>query len=203
MRLFKIKYKNEKKGIEINLESLTKNEDSGVMIKKEEAKSRLLVGSKGSGDDYCQIKFESKEDMINARRLLYNSGGYARYRGDIFGLANPKQLTVLDREKIGYQKLDDTRVDIMKYINERTGAEINLESLTENEKEFYNEAFDKYQKNEDWWEFHLFALTPKSPIYTNRKSHQEILQHPLYCALKDMWIELGIQQGEVAPDDED
>ena len=89
-------------------EKSNEREDSVVIIKKKEAESRVLVGSKGSGDDYCQVKFESKEDMIKARMLLYRTGGFARYRGDIFGLANPKQLTVLDREKIGYQRLDDT-----------------------------------------------------------------------------------------------
>ena len=36
-----------------------------------------------------------------------------------------------------------------------------------------------------------------SPLYSGRKSRREVVEDPLYLALEDMWLQLGIQQGMV------
>ena len=76
------------------------------------------------------------------------------------------------------------------------GSKIDLE-LNELEDKFYLQAVEKFEQNIHWLEFDEFAFGPFSPIYKNERHHKDVLQKPLYKALEDMWIRLGIQQGYV------
>jgi hypothetical protein len=57
----------------------------------------------------------------------------------------------------------------------------------------------KYRANLDWFEFEDFAFGMRSPLFARTRSHLDVLQHPLYVALKEMWLDLGEKQGQVAP----
>jgi hypothetical protein len=86
----------------------------------------------------------------------------------------------------------------MKYVNLETGKRIDLSDLTTDEKKFYSLARKKLQGNVDWLSFDEFAFGMSSPIYSGKKSHLDVLKSPLYLALKDMSLQLGVQQGKVA-----
>jgi hypothetical protein len=83
----------------------------------------------------------------------------------------------------------------MKYTNAHTGVEITLKQLSRNQKEFYSEAVELFRRNTSWVEFEEFAFGSRSPLYESSDSHVDVLKDPLYLALEDMWLELGVQQG--------
>ncbi len=86
----------------------------------------------------------------------------------------------------------------MKYCNPDTKRQIELGDLSEHEERFYREALERFRRGANWLSFEDFAFSPKSPIYSQRRSHVEVLQNPLYLALKDMWLQLGVRQEMVA-----
>lgn len=88
---------------------------------------------------------------------------------------------------------------MLRYVNPKTKVSIELSSLTESERAFYEKAVRQFQRNADWVSFDEFLFSPKSPIYARRRSHLEVLRDPLYLALRDMWLQLGVQQGMIAP----
>ena len=85
----------------------------------------------------------------------------------------------------------------MKYVNPETGVEIELSGLTNKQRSFYQQALKKFRENTSWLAFDEFAFGMMSPIYSGRDSHLKVLGDPLYRALKDMWLQLGVQQGMV------
>jgi hypothetical protein len=90
----------------------------------------------------------------------------------------------------------------MYYRNRRTGLEIKLDNLAKDEEKIYQTALEKYKNNEDWWQFHDFAFSMDSLIHFKQFSERNIIQqYPLYRALKDMWLELGIKQGKIRDED--
>jgi hypothetical protein len=72
------------------------------------------------------------------------------------------------------------------------------QSLTAEEQAFLKRARGKYRDNADWLEFEEFAFGSRSPIFASTRSHRDVLQHPLYEALKEMWLDLGVRQGRIA-----
>ena len=86
----------------------------------------------------------------------------------------------------------------MEYVNPETGVKINLDSLTPEEKKFYERALKKFQENTQWGSFDEFAFGMRSPIYKRRGSRIEAPDSSLYLALKDMSLQLGVQQGLIA-----
>lgn len=86
----------------------------------------------------------------------------------------------------------------MEYINPETKVKINLDRLTETEKQFYRRALKKFRENISWLAFDELAFGRQSPIYSHRKSHLDVLKEPLFLALKDMSLQLGVQQGMIA-----
>ena len=86
----------------------------------------------------------------------------------------------------------------MEYVNLETGVKINLNGLSAAEKRFYRQALKKFQQDVNWLEFDEFVLGMKSPIYSGKRSHLEVLRHPLFLALEDMSLQLGIRQGMIA-----
>lgn len=85
----------------------------------------------------------------------------------------------------------------MEYINLETGLRINLDNLTADEKKFYQQAIKRFRENTHWGSFDEFAFGNRSPIYNRRRSHINVLESALYLVLKDMWIQLGVQQGMI------
>jgi len=86
----------------------------------------------------------------------------------------------------------------MEYVNSETGLNIKLDSLTNVEKAFYQRALENFRQNMNWLDFDEFALGMQSPLYFGKRSHHEVLHHPLFLALKDMSLQLGIRQGMIA-----
>lgn len=86
----------------------------------------------------------------------------------------------------------------MKYVNPESGAEISLKHLTKAQREFYATAVELFRRNTPWLRFDEFAFGPRSPLYKNRSSHLDVISDPLYAALEDMWLQLGVQQGAVS-----
>ena len=70
-------------------------------------------------------------------------------------------------------------------------------ALSIEERTFLRRARAKFEQNTDWLAFEDFAFGSRSPLFTKTRSHQDILQHPLYLALREMWLELGVRQGKV------
>ena len=70
--------------------------------------------------------------------------------------------------------------------------------LTAAEQAFLSRARAKFRDDADWFEFEEFAFGSRSPLYLRTRSHHDVLNHPLYLALKDMWLELGVRQGRVS-----
>ena len=67
--------------------------------------------------------------------------------------------------------------------------------------DFFRRALDKFSSNANWWSsFENFAFGPNSPIYARHKSYGRLVKDPLYRALQDMWLQLGVNQGEVQDD---
>ena len=86
----------------------------------------------------------------------------------------------------------------MEYVNLGTGVRVNLDDLTPEEKKFYRQAVKKFQENTKWLSFDEFAFGMRSPIYSGRRSHIDVLKNGLYLALKDISLQLGVQQGLIA-----
>jgi len=86
----------------------------------------------------------------------------------------------------------------MRYVNLKTKFSVELGSLAGSERTFYEKAVRQFRQNVDWFSFEDFLFSPGSPIYAQRRSHLEVLRDPVYLALKDMWLQLGVQQGMIA-----
>lgn len=86
----------------------------------------------------------------------------------------------------------------MKYVNSRTGVSVALDDLSDIEKQFYQRVREQFEANAPWLLFDELAFGVSSPIYSGRTSHLDVLEQPLYLALKDMSLELGVRQGLIA-----
>lgn len=85
----------------------------------------------------------------------------------------------------------------MDYVNLKTGLKLSLDGLTQVEKQFYQQAQKKFNENVSWLVFDEFVFGMKSPIYLTKKSHLDVIKTPLFLALKDMSLQLGVQQGMI------
>lgn len=85
----------------------------------------------------------------------------------------------------------------MRYANFETGFEVDLDYLTAEERKFYDDAIERFRRNAHWLDFDEFAFGMRSPIYTGERSRLAVIKKPLYLALKDMWLQLGVQQGMI------
>ena len=90
----------------------------------------------------------------------------------------------------------------MHYINPKSGLDIDLGELSPEKARFFDAARRQFRKNASWFEFEQLIFSFTSPLYKDLKSRADVVKEPLFAALKDMWLELGIKQGFVAaPDD--
>ncbi len=87
----------------------------------------------------------------------------------------------------------------MRYHNPDSGLRIDLSGLDSERKQFYQLAIAKLEANVPWLEFENFAFSFNSPVFRASRNRREVLSDPLYLALKDIWLRLGIRQGLVAP----
>jgi hypothetical protein len=71
--------------------------------------------------------------------------------------------------------------------------------LSPDERDFLRRAEKNYRSNMNWFEFEDFAFGMRSPLFSRQRSHLDVLRHPLYLALKEMWLNLGVKQGLVSP----
>jgi hypothetical protein len=72
------------------------------------------------------------------------------------------------------------------------------DEMTPEEQQFLTRAQAKFADNVTWLEFEDFAFGPRSPLFSRTRSQQDVLKHPLYLALREMWLELGVKQGRIA-----
>lgn len=72
--------------------------------------------------------------------------------------------------------------------------------LSDKEAEFFNRALQKFKQNCKWTPFENFAFGTNSPIYFRHKSFGNLRKDPLYRALQDMWLQLGVNQDEITDD---
>lgn len=86
----------------------------------------------------------------------------------------------------------------MRYHNERSGIDVDMNHLDDEKKRFFEAAQDKFRRNVSWFEFEQLVFSYTSPVFRKSRSRAEVVNDPLYLALKDMWLELGIRQGFVA-----
>jgi len=77
-------------------------------------------------------------------------------------------------------------------------TEVEPDALTSDERRFLHAAQKKYRAKENWFDFESFAFGMGSPLFKRDRSHLDVLQHPLYLQLKEMWLDLGREQGFVA-----
>lgn len=80
----------------------------------------------------------------------------------------------------------------------RATLEISDSPLTADEQAFLSRARRKYLDDTDWLQFEEFAFGSRSPLFSATRSQRDVLTHPLYAALKEMWLELGVRQGRIA-----
>ena len=73
-------------------------------------------------------------------------------------------------------------------------------SMTTEEQVFLDRAQRKYRRNVGWFEFEDFAFGMRSPLFSKTRSHRNVLENPLYIVLRDMWLQLGVQQGFISPE---
>jgi len=82
---------------------------------------------------------------------------------------------------------------VKQRLNDRADA------LSPEERDFLRQAEKKFRANANWFEFEDFAFGMRSPLFSRQRSHLDVLRHPLYLALKEMWLDLGVRQGLVSP----
>jgi len=88
----------------------------------------------------------------------------------------------------------------MRYLNRKSGLSIDLGDLDSDKRRLFKTAQDHFRDNANWFEFEQFVFSYTSPIFNKSRGRADVLGDPLYAALKDMWLQLGIDQGFVASD---
>ena len=88
----------------------------------------------------------------------------------------------------------------MKVHKTKTPA-VDVSALTETQTTFYRNAVRLYRKGIDWFAFWEFAFGFRSPLYDGTRLHSDVLDTPLEKALRFMWLDLGVRQGMVKPEE--
>ncbi len=78
------------------------------------------------------------------------------------------------------------------------GEVINLDGLTPEERAFLQRCRSAYDGNMDWLTFSLLAQGNENPVVrAEGRVTASVAAHPLYRAVWDLEMRLGIRQGEV------
>jgi hypothetical protein len=88
----------------------------------------------------------------------------------------------------------------MRYHNPKSGLDIDLGPIDAEKRRLFDTAQEKFRKNTNWFEFEQLVFTYTSPIFSRAKNRADVVNEPLFHALKDMWLQLGIDQGFIAND---
>jgi hypothetical protein len=81
------------------------------------------------------------------------------------------------------------------------GEVINLDGLTPEERSFLERCRSAYEAGMDWLDFSLLAQGNENPVVRAQgQVTDSVAGHPLYRAVWDLEMRLGIRQGEVAAD---
>lgn len=88
----------------------------------------------------------------------------------------------------------------MHYTNDKSGLRIDLGTLDAAKRRLYQAALDRFQEHASWFDFEQFVFSYTSPLFAQSRNRADVVNDPLYAALKDMWLQLGIDQGFVADD---
>jgi hypothetical protein len=86
----------------------------------------------------------------------------------------------------------------MRYLNPNSGLSIDLGQLDAEKKRFFEAAQNQFRSNVNWFEFEQLVFSYTSPVFHKSRNRADVLRDPLYHSLKDMWLQLGVQQGFVA-----
>jgi len=78
---------------------------------------------------------------------------------------------------------------------------LDLDHLTVNQANLYRQALKRYRAGINWIDFEEFVFGPGSPLYDDLRAHADVIGTPLYESLKAMWLDLGVQQGMVKPEE--
>lgn len=84
-----------------------------------------------------------------------------------------------------------------RYHNPRTGVEVNIDDLSMSKAAFFAEAMRRFRANADWFAFDDFVFGWHSALYAAKRAHTKVLRSPLYLALRDMSLQLAVQQGRI------
>ena len=87
----------------------------------------------------------------------------------------------------------------MRYHNPETGVDVDLGELDPPRKRLYERAQKLFRSNASWFAFEQLAFAWPSPLFEEGVVRAEVLRSALFIALKDMWLQLGVNQGYVAP----
>lgn len=86
----------------------------------------------------------------------------------------------------------------MNYTNRKSGLNIDLGDLDAAKRRLYERALAQFRRGVSWFEFEQFVFSYTSPLFSGARNRAAVVDDPLYTALKDMWLQLGIDQGFVA-----
>ena len=86
----------------------------------------------------------------------------------------------------------------MHYSNRKSGVSIDLGDLDVAKRHLYERALEQFRSGVSWFEFEQFVFSYTSPLFSAARDRAAVVKDPLYAALKDMWLQLGIDQGFVA-----
>jgi hypothetical protein len=86
----------------------------------------------------------------------------------------------------------------MRYHNKQSGVDVDLGTLDDEKRRLFDIANERFRNNTNWFEFEQLIFSYTSPLFREAKSRADVLNDPLYLALKDMWLQLGVNQGFVA-----
>ena len=87
----------------------------------------------------------------------------------------------------------------MRYRNPKSGLEIDLGDLEAEKKRFFETAQKQFRSNVSWFAFEQAVFSYTSPLFRRSRNRADVVHDPVFKALKDMWLQLGIDQGFVAP----
>jgi hypothetical protein len=87
----------------------------------------------------------------------------------------------------------------MRYRNPETGVDLDLGELDPPRKLLYERAQKLFRNNASWFTFERMAFSGYSPLFQGVTDRKAVVRSPLFKALQDMWLTLGVNQGYVAP----
>ena len=81
----------------------------------------------------------------------------------------------------------------------KQSLDLQFDTLNPEERDFLRQAEKKFRANTYWLDFEDWAFSMRSPVFSRKRSHKDVLSNPLYLALTEMLLDLGEKQGEISP----